>query len=384
MTAPAFSRGRAALLFGREPARLSRADGTAAGHGGPRDGCASRYLGERIAVAGDRLVFSQQDVVRHTDLQSDLYAVPVDGGATRRLTREARATRSGRRARWPHDRLHRAADRPPDSCHSRRAATGAFGRAGAIRRLRHSTEFSSPRWSPDGRVIAAERRRLGGPSDIVVVDVATRSVRTLVTSEQGRNFGPMWLPDGATILFSSDRGGTPFGIYGADVATGAVRSWSEQDPVHSFRHSHRMGAGSSSSATRLMVTTSTRCPSMRRSGQTFQASAPDSHASVEIVDRAPAGGAGDAPYRPWSTLAPRYWVPVIESDARRCPDRREHERVRCARAPRLRRDRNVGGSTKRSQLAGRLLATRGGGPRCSRARPTAPRTGAPATFARAR
>ena len=52
---------------------------------------ASRYLGERMSVAGDRLVFAQLEVVRHTDLQSDLYAVPLDGGHTQRLTRDARA-----------------------------------------------------------------------------------------------------------------------------------------------------------------------------------------------------------------------------------------------------------------------------------------------------
>lgn len=287
----------------------------------PRNGSAprqvaSRYQGDRISVAGDALVFDQLEVVGHGDLQSDLYAVSMDGGATRRLTREARAA---------------DADVAPDGqtivctvqesgrrvlatltipAHGEIATPAAFV-------SEESTEFSDPSWSPDGASIAAERRRLGGPSEIVIVDVATRRVRVLVSSERGRNVGPMWLPDRSAILFSSDRDGAPFRIYAAEVATGAVR--------------RLLGTGA---------------------GAQFPALSPDGHQLVfvgytadgydlhSIPFDAPqwsdvlpaqdpfagattaAGNADTMPlatdpaassYRPWATLAPRYWVPVVET-----------------------------------------------------------------------
>src|SRR4029077_3901615 len=76
---------------------------------------------------------------------------------------------------------------------------------------------------PDGRSIAAERRRLGGPSEIVVVDVASRAVRTLVASRDARNVTPFWMPDSRALLFASDRNGEPFGIYSVASSGGPLR-----------------------------------------------------------------------------------------------------------------------------------------------------------------
>ena len=371
VTAPAFSRGRTDFLFLVNPhdfpalmelrrARRSR-------DRSPRGISASGSLSPATGWCS-----VSRSVVRHSDLQSDLYAVPdrrwCHSPADSRGSRDG----CGCRARWPHDRLHRAADRPPDSCHFRHAAAGADRGCRRHSYLRTSTEFSSPRWSPDGRVIAAERRRLGGPSDIVLVDVATRSVRTLVTSEQGRNFGPMWLPDGATILFSSDRGGTPFGIYGADVATGAVRRLLGTGPGAQF-------PALSPDGRRLVFVGYTAdgydlysMPFDAPQWADISGSAPNSRASrrnrsIVLQPAAP----GDAPYRP-GRRSRRDIGFRSSSPARRCPDWREHERVRCARPPRLRRDRNLGGSTKRPQLAVRLLVCAVVARRCSPAHPTPP------------
>ena len=344
---------------------------------------ASRYLGERMSVAGDRLVFAQLEVVRHTDLQSDLYAVPLDGGHTQRLTHDARAADP---------------DVAPDGHTIVCTVQQAGRRILALLEIPHlgastvpvpllseaSTEFSTPRWSPDGRVIAAERRRLGGPSEIVLLDVATHTVRTLVASEQGRNFGPMWLADGGTVLFSSDRAGAPFAIYGADVRTGAVRTLVGTGPGAQFpaispdgrrlvfvgytadgygpvldavRHSPvdgHSGAGFGSGCDR----TGFRRP--RRGRGRGRALSPVAHARAAILG--PGGGV-----RP-----------------RRCAGRCEHQRVRRPRPPRVRRDRNVGGSTKRTRTGRPTTHIRGGGPSCSRGHRTAPMTGARAKSDRAR
>ena len=94
---------------------------------------ASRYLGERIRcrrrpsgvqpAGGGPAYRSAIRSLRRSDRR----------WCTRRLTRDAARDGCGCRARWPHHRLHRAADRPPDSCHFRHAATGAIAGAGAIR-----------------------------------------------------------------------------------------------------------------------------------------------------------------------------------------------------------------------------------------------------------
>ena len=130
----------------------------------PRDGSAPRqvatkFLGGQIATAGGRLVFDQLELVENVGLQSDLYSVPQNGGRTRRLTRGARAA---------------SPDVSPDgrtivctvqSADRRALATllvDATGRMTqpALLVSEISTNFASPRWSPDGRF---DRRRAPCP-----------------------------------------------------------------------------------------------------------------------------------------------------------------------------------------------------------------------------
>ncbi|MEX1127494.1 MAG: hypothetical protein WEB50_02890, partial [Vicinamibacterales bacterium] len=182
---------------------------------------ASRFGGNRLSAGGNLLVFDQLEYDGPVALYSDLSARSPDGGGTRRLTYGARAADP---------------DVSPDGrtivCtvqeRGRRSlATSVVPAAGEVASLaafvsEDATEYSSPRWSPDGRSIAAARRRLGGPSELVVIDVATRDVRPLVSLDRGRAISPMWLPDGATVLFSSDHEGGPFTLYRVDVQSGVV------------------------------------------------------------------------------------------------------------------------------------------------------------------
>lgn len=279
----------------------------------PRDGSApqkvaSRYLGSRIAPAGGILVFDQMEVVNNVGLQSDLHAVSEDGGPVRRLTDRARAADP---------------DVSPDgrtivctvqSADRRALATMLLPRAGETATpdsllAEEFTDYASPRWSPDGQSIAAERRRVGGPSEIVVIDVATRQVRAIVSSTGARNVTPFWISSG-TILFASDREGQPFGIYAADVVTGAMRrlagtGLSAQSPVVSpdgreLTFVAYTADGYDLFSLPLASASWTDVPVIREPPQPRLSS--------------PAGPPlPDAPYRPWPTLRPQFWTPVIES-----------------------------------------------------------------------
>ena len=274
----------------------------------------SRYYGDRMSSTGGSLVFSQLEVVRHGDVQSDLYAVPVNGGAARRLTREARAA---------------DADVSPDGqtivctvqqSGRRLLATLTMPRRGEIAQpvalvSEDAAEFSSPRWSPDGRFIAAERRRLGGRSEIVIVDVASRVVRTAASSSRGRNAGPVWVPDGSALLFSSDRDGAAFRIYGAEVATGLVRRLRGTGA-----DAHSPAVSPDGREIVFVASTADGYDLHSLPFDTAQWAAADPPAPAAVPAAPASAGAAaaatvlkDSPYRPWPTLAPRYWVPVIET-----------------------------------------------------------------------
>ena len=280
----------------------------------------SRYLGNRLAASGNRLVFDQLEFDGPVALYSDLYLRSLDDGETRRLTRGARAAdpdvsadghtivctvqEAGRR-------LLATTSIPPP------------GEAAVLVPLvsADATEFASPRWSPDGRLIVAERRRLGRPGEIVVIDPATREVRPLVSPARGRAISPMWLPDGSAVIFSSDHEGGPFTLYAADILTGALSRVADagvgaQSPAISPDGTRLVFVGYSAdgydlfalpwSASRLepapALPLAPAAPATAQPEHTAQPARTD-----DAVVTAP-------PYRPWPTLAPRFWVPIIETD----------------------------------------------------------------------
>jgi hypothetical protein len=271
---------------------------------------ANRYLGNRIAAAGDELVFDQIEYVNNVALRSDLFAVASNGAAVRRLTEQARAADP---------------DVSPDgrtivctiqSADRRGLATLPLPAAGqlgtpALLLDDESTDYSSPRWSPDGQSVVAERRRVGGRSELVIVDIATRRARTIVSSPTGRNVTPFW-PSAETILFASDRNGGPFQIYSVDVTSGSMRKLegaglSAQAPVVAPGGRSLVFVGYTADGYDLFS-----LPLASARWTDLAADVPE--ANPQPAPQPPASSTPDTPYRPWRTLAPQFWTPILESD----------------------------------------------------------------------
>lgn len=272
---------------------------------------ANRYHGSRVSVARDLLVFDQLELSDNVALISDLYSAPITGGATTRLTYRARAADP---------------DASPDGrtivCTVQRTGSrilatvklGSDGADGLPEPLveEADTEFSAPRWSPDGTMIAAERRRLNGPSEIVVVEVASRAVRPLVSSRNARNILPTWLPDGRTVLFSSDHGRDGFALHAVSIADGSIRIVSAagpgaQEAVVSPAGDRLVFAGYSSDGFDLYevpfdAAFASATPAMFTAGGDPRAASADG------------GPLPSRPYSPRDTLMPRFWIPYVETD----------------------------------------------------------------------
>jgi hypothetical protein len=279
--------------------------------GAPRR-IASRYLGNRIAIAGKGLIVDEIDLVRSVALISDLYLVDPRTGARQQLTREARALDPDYSV---------TSDRGVCTLQmsDRRAlATFVLGSGDdvvvpEVLISEAGTDFAAPAWSPDGRVIAAERRRLGGASEIVVVDPADGRVRVVAALPGGRSASPSWTRDGASILFSSAVPDAAFQLYRVDVESGAIvrlegTGPSAQSPDVSPDGRSVVFIGYTADGYDLF--------SMDLSAARWipVASEPTTRTDEPPVPSAAPGG-DDHPYDPLRTLVPQFWTPTVESDA---------------------------------------------------------------------
>jgi hypothetical protein len=180
---------------------------------GPSRRLALRYLGATVGIADEMIVFDQQQLHRNVGIYSDLYVLD-------RNTGEVRAITAGQRLQDP--------DVSPDG--TAIVAVRQVAGRGEIVTVRLSTsrmedwpagtvasevdtQFSAPRWSPDGKQIAVERHRLGALSEIVVIDMATHAVRVVAGDPNARIVTPAWRPDGHAIVAAADFNADTFNLY---------------------------------------------------------------------------------------------------------------------------------------------------------------------------
>jgi WD40-like Beta Propeller Repeat/Omp85 superfamily domain len=270
---------------------------------------ANRYFGKSTTFGGSLVIFDQLEVEHQVALQSDLYATDLDGGSSWRLTHGARAADP---------------DVSPDArtivCTVQRddrrelaTMTVPNGRQHLIPETLISeadTSFAGPRWSPDGRWIAAER----GTREIVLIDPAAKKVvRTVAVSSRGRNVTPSWTPDG-NLLFASSRDGGAFRIYRTNISTLETSRLEGTGPDAQSPEVSRDGrtlvfVGYTPQGYDLFSVSLDSAVWTRESGDARAEPA----GMAQQVDRGTTGAARG--YSPWRTLAPRFWTPTLESDS---------------------------------------------------------------------
>ena len=278
----------------------------------------------RSSAAASTIIFDQVEYIRSVGVQSDLFAADPDSGAVRRLTRGARAadpdlSPDGRTivcTIQTADRRYLATlelDSPADPRYPATLAPDSPAAWPNALASQAGTHYASPRWSPDGSMIVAERRRDGAASDIVMIDPDTGVLRVVIaTHVNGRRITPSWLP-GGHVLFASARDGAPFEIYVTDTAGTFKRLMnagvSAQSPVLSPDGQTLTFVGYTADGFDLFSMPWSEATWLPVSEDTIEPAS-----TIEAVDPGAASDLADTPYRPWAMLRPRFWTPIIEPD----------------------------------------------------------------------
>jgi hypothetical protein len=302
-SAPRLSRDGRTLLFVMNDGRDEESVATLA-RGTGRVRRLARFNGiGGVAWDGGNAVVSELDLTDPYTLRSDLWVVDA-GGGERRLTRGAR--------------LQDPDVGPGGEVVAMQLVVGGTrlvradsSRLRALTASQPGVEWAQPRWSPDGSAIVALRVR-EGRRDLVLLDRSGAVLRQL-TRDTVMNAWPAFSPDGRWLLWCSDRSGRSQ-IYAARVDTAAEHWWRVTDePFGAY------GAAPAADSIFYLA--------YHHDGFAIAAAPFDTARWVSVA--AESGGpevlavdADGAPpvlaehgYRPWPSLVPRYWLPVVEVGA---------------------------------------------------------------------
>jgi hypothetical protein len=282
--------------------RVMRADGSGDRRVAVRNGGA----GLAWTPDGQALVFDEPERHRAFWTRSDLRVVAARGGRVRHLTR-------GLRAREP--------DVSPDGRtvlfvrqHADRAELASIGiEGGEVREVTRSppgTQWSGPRFSPDGATVVASRWSSGGWLDVVRVDMASGAVEDL-TRDRAKDVEPAFTADAAHVVFRSDRDGVSnlYALRLEDRALLRVTNVVGGAFTPDLRRNDGRLAFSSYSARGYDVHATDLDLGALEPAEPF---AEDER--TPVLDPPPSDLAARG-YRPLGTLRPRFWTPYFDTEA---------------------------------------------------------------------
>ncbi len=284
-----------------------------------------RFAGTQLGVRDGLVVFDQLDLSDNVAWRSDLYAADVRSGRSVRLTSDQRLLEpdlspDGKRLVCVHPAEDGRRELAFFTMERDARDSLSLKPLSVPVTVDSRSTFGGPRWSPDGRSLVVERRRVDGPSDIVAFELADGRERVIASSVRARNITPAWMPDGRTILFASDRADRSFQVYAATLDGADVRRITSEpggalSPEASPDGRTLVYVGSDATGYDLFALPLDEA--MARS--VLEPPADPSPAAREPPRQStlPEGSVGGTPanlnYSPIPTLLPRFWTPTIDT-----------------------------------------------------------------------
>lgn len=275
-------------------------------------------LGANIPLANGDILFSQPDYTDPFHYRTDLYVSRL--GHETQLTHGARLAGPDARV----DGQIVAIQALPGT--TRIVRVSADGRTiTPITTGTAEVQWTDPRWSPDGKSIAAVRVTRGGINELVILDTLG-AVSQVLLSERANISDPSWSRRNDRVLFTSTRSG----VSQAYVATVAVHGGPPGAKVQQIsRSTNGLFGPELSSASKKFAAIDFRfdgyhvgladigLPFVPRDSSVFMQRAGCATCRLAAQIDAPMT-AGDIPaahrYSPWQSLAPKYWEPLITVD----------------------------------------------------------------------
>ena len=172
-----------------------------------------------------------------------------------------------------------------------------------------STWWSDARWSRRGDLIAAVRQRRGPQSEVVVLDSAG-GIRAVIGSARALVSSPVFTPNGDSVLFTSDVGGQT-DVYVAAIADSTSPPRRISNAATGLYQPEPSPDGARMAASLYRLDGYHLGVGRALDGLGIADSVASTPAPLALAPPIESPSRG---YRPWRTLLPRYWRPLVQVD----------------------------------------------------------------------